>query len=109
MKQIFDWMREQFKEDIEWYETHGINEDFNRGIIGEANKGISLVDEAKAKWEADCCVWEAKRFFTFDDDDYDDSVDFVYEPHFDNHYHRDKSEWNYCPVCGKPIKISEVE
>lgn len=99
MKQIFDWMREQLEEDIEWYETHGINKDFNRGIIGEANKGISLVDEAEAKWESDCCEWKHREHY----------VNCFCKCYGIMVEHDMAIGFKFCPYCGKPIKISEVE
>ena len=96
MKQIFDWLREQ------------INSAPIVKLLGTEYIGIrrvkQIINKAEAKWEADCCEWKVKRFATFDD-----VMDFVCEPHFGNYYQRSKGEWNYCQVCGKPIKISEVE
>lgn len=34
---------EQLEEEIEWYETHGCNNDLNRGIIGATRKAIGIV------------------------------------------------------------------
>lgn len=44
---------------------------------------MNTINEAEAKWEAEVCEWEAL-----------------------GDYHK---SWKFCPYCGKPIKISEVE
>lgn len=57
------------------------------------------INEAEAKWEEDCCVW------TFMEGVEDcrcgcnsNHVDYMIV-----------TKYNYCPYCGKHIKISEVE
>lgn len=72
MNQIFDWLREQME-----------------------------VDEAEAKWEAECCEWVHKRYH----------ANCLCKCN-DNHFFLDYdlvSSFRVCPYCGKPIKISEVE
>lgn len=34
---------EQLEKEIEWYDTHGCNNDLNRGIIGATRKAIEIV------------------------------------------------------------------
>lgn len=38
-----DKVVEQLEKEIEWYETHGCNNDLNRGIIGATRKAIEIV------------------------------------------------------------------
>lgn len=89
MKQIFDWMRKQPLKAFKVYD----------GSIGvypcEVNR---LIDEAEAKWESDCCV--VNHF---------NGNRIVVEVHGNQFYRRCVDEWKFCPYCGKPIKISEVE
>ena len=99
MKKIFEWMREQFKEDIQWNGTHGANKDFSRGIAVEATRGFCLVDEAEAKWEAECCEWKSVSC-----DNWKPSCET------NSTYNVFGVAWfRRCPYCGKPIKIVEVE
>ena len=94
MKQIFDWLREQ-----------------NGKLIGEVhspadvvwnnavNMCISKIDEAEAKWKSEVCEW------TFMEGVEDCRCGC-------NGYHVDymvATKYNFCPYCGKRIKISEVE
>ena len=90
MKQIFDWMRKQPLKAFKVYD----------GSIGvypcEVNR---LIDEAEAKWEAECCEWKHKEYHTNCFCGHNECYaehDFVIS-------------WKFCPYCGKPIKISEVE
>ena len=89
MKQIFDWMRKQPLKAFEVYD----------GSIGvypcEVNR---LIDEAEAKWEADCCEWKPSM----------DTVN-IFEAHGKIMHDLLLKDMKYCPYCGKPIKISEVE
>lgn len=86
MKQIFDWMRKKPLKAFEVYD----------GSIGvypcEVNR---LIDEAEAKWEADCCIRVVGKPFTSSCGQKWDKWTDVGEP--------------YCSKCGKHIKISEVE
>lgn len=97
MKQIFDWLREQMNEllkpDIECFDCE---EDFEFELKRH-NKYLGLVNEAEAKWEADCCEWKP-----IDDDflEYRSNCDRISAVN---------SYWKACPFCRKPIKISEVE
>lgn len=92
MKQIFDWMRKKPLKAFEVYD----------GSIGvypcEINR---LIDEAEAKWEAECCEYEYHVAPSKD----------IYFLTRCNHRHNGRLSGDrpYCGFCGKPIKISEVE
>ena len=94
MKQIFNWLREQMRKHIytDFTETDSI----------EFLTAISLIDEAEAKWETDCCEWteliEYKQRVYANCRFTNDSLDAMSIGYF-----------KFCPYCGKPIKISEVE
>lgn len=88
MKQIFEWLRDyiyrnSYKNDVE--------------VITQED-ALAMVDEAEAKWESDCCEqWDIQKYATF-------------VPIHSIFYHVDESKyWKFCPHCGKPIKIVEVE
>ena len=97
MKQIFDWLREQVLEeaivDGELRSTEVVFlplQDF-----------VDLVDEAEAKWEADCCEWkledaEANLYVTKCE-----KRQLIFEGT------PTENDYKYCPYCGR--KISEVE
>ena len=89
MKQIFDLLREQMRKHI--------YTDFTDTDSIEFETAISLVDEAEAKWEADCCVWKYRSPASYA------------EAHGFWEFHDTVKGWKFCPYCGKPIKISEVE
>lgn len=59
-----------------------------------------IVDEAEAKWEAEVCEWKPTGLC--EPPRYLEAHDLIA-------YELDASLWKYCPICGKPIKISEVE
>ena len=86
MKQIFDWMRKKPLKAFEVYD----------GSIGvypcEINR---LIDEAEAKWESECCEWKWDK----EHHRYETSCEYTSQPH----------NYNFCPYCGKIIKIWEVE
>lgn len=58
-----------------------------------------LINEAEAKWEADCCEWEHKEHY----------VNCFCKCHGIMVEHDWAIGFKFCPYCGKPIKISEVE
>ncbi len=63
---------------------------------------LAEIDEAEAKWEADCCEWteliEYKQRVYANCRFTNDSLDAMSIGYF-----------KFCPYCGKRIKISEVE
>lgn len=89
MKQIFDWLRGAILDKAFKIYDGTIAVDIHD--IGE------LINEAEAKWEEDCCV--VNHF---------NGNRIVVEVHGNQFYRRCVDEWNFCPYCGKPIKISEV-
>ena len=94
MKQIFDWMRKKPLKAFEVYD----------GSIGvypcEVNR---LIDEAeaKAKWEAEVCNYTKLHTNSI--------VSGFVRLHEVPYMIEEVNRWNFCPYCGKPIKISEVE
>lgn len=59
-----------------------------------------IVDEAEAKWEAECCIWTKPS----------KEHGFIKNPHTGRIFSNEPSMQNvYCNTCGKPIKILEVE
>ena len=59
MKQIFDWLREQMqiKSDIIHHNWEETNDEKQFKCHTAYDDTIRMVDEAEAKWEADCCEW----------------------------------------------------
>lgn len=111
MKEIFDWLREQMrtrKGDAETRMHRLIDEDRgDRCVYSETDieefsantweDALSMLDEAEAKWEADCCEWTPNR--------YRKNICYTscgYAIQYADFY-------QHCPKCGKRIKISEVE
>lgn len=98
MKQIFDWLREQFdKQSI-----NGISEN---GLVVTSfihSKIAKLcIDEAEAKWESDCCEYNPRKAY---------KVGYCYTTGCGkDRTHTLGYDSKYCEYCGKPIKISEVE
>jgi hypothetical protein len=89
MKQIFDWLREQIGDK---------KENCSSITMIDVNRVHNIIDEAEAKWEADCCEqWYLKENATF------------MMIHGTSHLVDDAKYWKFCPYCGKPIKISGVE
>ena len=113
MKQIFDWLREQIetrKGDAETRMYRLIDEDRgDRCVYSETDveefsvntwaDALSILDEAEDKWESDCCEWKRLAI-----------GNSVWKTSCGKQktiiLNRDET---YCPYCGKPIKISEVE
>ena len=106
MKKIFDWMREQMHEarfpitDLKvGVKENGIQVTDDAVLFERANE---LINEAEAKWETDCCEWKQyhgkirKRWANCNSGTNDFNTFTL-------------KRFNFCPYCGKPIKISEVE
>ena len=98
MKQIFDWLREQIKESRMVVELKTPKK--NLDVIGFYTME-NIINEAEAKWESECCIWK-KNIYFFGGHDYSSGCG-TRIPLNSLEYHK------YCPFCGKPIKISEVE
>jgi hypothetical protein len=92
MKQIFDWLREQIVHTAE-----DVSPNMDKLLV--MYNVERLLNEAEAKWEADCCEWKQ------------------YETKYGTRYQNcrateapvDTFGFKFCPYCGNPIKISEVE
>ena len=122
---IFDWLREQMQSNSNASEAemyYMLDEDRGQcclysGIDLEEQKSktwidaISLVHEAEAKWEADCCEpipLDKEKYSSF----FNESFVFMGCSEGDEPRAFDRQavlDMVYCPYCGKPIKISEVE
>jgi hypothetical protein len=92
MKQIFDWLREQIEEK---------SVEVNNVAVVSLHNAIVSVNRAQLKWEADCCEWKRGS----------KNKDILFSPHeqVSTMYETYLPMYPYCSVCGKPIKISEVE
>ena len=91
MRWVFDWLREQMeKVKCEVYSPADVV--WNNSV----KMCFREVNEAEAKWEKDCCEWECQ-----------DRISVL--GHDKLMYTHTVRSWTYCPYCGKPIKISEVE
>ena len=97
MKQIFEWLREQTQEALV---SNKLRIGLGMKLVVPYNCFTDLINEAEAKWEAEVCEW--KRFKNFE---------LIIAPHDKTITLQtfDLKDYPYCPVCGKPIKISEVE
>ena len=89
MKKIFDWLREQMERSV--IPSH---------YYIDKNVVLKNINEAEAKWEKDCCEWKETGF---------SEPTRYFEAHDLMAYELDMCLWNYCPICGKSIKILEVE
>lgn len=104
MKQIFDWLREQIKdreitadfrtkEMIKNKDADGF--EIQAGKLMAFLETLTLINEAEAKWEKDCCIRVVGKPFTSSCGQKWDKWTDVGEP--------------YCSKCGKRTKIVEVE
>ena len=91
MKQIFDWLRGAILDKA--------FEGYNGQTLVDIHDVGNIINEAEAKWEADCC-----EYIHVEGVGYCSSGCGGYA-----HDYMLVSEWGFCPHCGKPIKISEVE
>ena len=88
IKDQFDWLREQIKD--------ASFRLFNEVVVYEESVQ-NLINEAEAKREEDCCEWKAHKYWYVHKTSCGMAI---------GDYHK---AWNFCPYCGKPIKIIEVE
>ena len=104
MKQIFDWLREQCKDRSEsCYKSYlKLKSDEDYGCSFAYAHAVDLINEAEAKWKNDCCEWK----FVRSDYLWESSCGHLY--HYDGHDLAERG-YTFCPLCGKRIKISEVE
>ena len=107
MKQIFDWLREQtetLKEKADVQRKKAMEEKatnfefYEAGRIYAFDDMIELINEAEAKWEADYCEWKPHI-----------ADKEIVEAHNFLHIKDNLFDWEFCPYCGKRIKIVEVE
>ena len=83
MKQIFDWLREQTQEALV---SNKLRIGLGMKLVVPYNCFTDLINEAEAKWEAENT--------------------YRCNGNYNDNY---KNALKVCPICGKPIKISEVE
>jgi len=95
MKQIFDDIRKEI--DIHSDKACFMPDDME--VIAESRLK-QILDEAEAKWEADCCEWKFNEF----EEQWETSCGVLLNPNSN-----DREATFYCCHCGKPIKILEVE
>ena len=74
---------------------------------GCANRRVSvkavlkIINEAEAKWEKDCCEWLKPKGSRCCTGCHNECGIYI--------EHEKVKQFNLCPICGKRIKISEVE
>lgn len=106
MKKIFDGLREEMQKRIDRCEandTPDIEEGRRMFILGKQGgleKAVELLDEAEAKWEADCCEWKLE-----------DAEANLYVTScgkgklvFEDMCTPTEDDYKFCPYCGKKIK-----
>lgn len=94
---VFDWLREQFGKIIG--EVHSPADVVWNNAVKMC---IEKVNEAEAKWEADCCEWKPAHL-------HGRTVFCNCFTRYDVLNKVDVECFTFCPYCGKSIKISEVE
>lgn len=94
MKKIFDDIRKEI--DIHSDEACFMPDDT---MVVSENELKQLLEEAEAKWKADCCEWKQ----------YEEKYGTRYQNCRATESPVDTFAFKFCPYCGKPIKISEVE
>ena len=113
MKEIFDSMREQFetrKIEAETRMSKLIDEEKGYGCVYSetdveefsANTwadAISIVDKAEEKWKEDCCEWVPFGYYQ----QHSTMCGMVHA------FNPKLISYEFCPYCGKRIKIAEVE
>ena len=92
MKQVFDWLREDI-------EANSID-CFGTDVIS-TNRAWALINEAEAKWEADCCEWK------LEDAEANLYVTSCEQRHLIFEDTPKENGYRFCPYCGR--KILEVE
>lgn len=101
---VFDWLREQINKNIysiPLQNNHGVK--FKAIDIADVE---NIINEAEAKWETDCCEWEG-----FDNSPIKEAEMWTYKTTCQMYIREEYTDthWKFCPYCGKPIKIVEVE
>ena len=97
MKQIFDWLREQ----IDKFSFFYASKDSARRKYIDCADLENIINEAEAKWESDCCEW---RLCDEEENVYDTSCR---NPHILIEGTPKENNYEYCPYCGKKIKVVE--
>ena len=105
MKQIFDWLREQIENKSNYepvdYDYCDMACSGEQGFIARED-ALDAINEAEAKWEAEVkvCEWKQEKYLNFALSTCTTSCGKRYDI---------SEDFKFCPYCGKPIKISEVE
>jgi DNA repair exonuclease SbcCD ATPase subunit len=74
-------------------------ENKNIGYYTAVNHAIEIVNQVAETYEQEVCEWVEKSV---------DSIKLVREPHRLRLFHTEEDR-QYCPYCGKKIKIKVVE
>lgn len=108
MKQIFDWLREQMHKtaninnscpsEMCWTRTSKNCDKCDLQSL-KVREIFEVINEAEAKWEADCCIWEHRKHY----------ANCLCKCNGIMVEHDLAIGFTTCPYCGKRIKISEVE
>ena len=99
IKKIFDWMRKEvLDEALIDGEMHSTED-----VYLSLHDIAEIINEAEAKWEADCCEWEHSVGSETKYPHHKTSCGVI------EHKGIIDSRIKFCPFCGKRIKISEVE
>ena len=93
MKEMFDWLREQIDKRSFIYAS----KDSARRKYIDCSDLDTIINEAEAKWKDACCEWKLILGNTF-----------VAAVSHENEVFT-QTDMKFCPYCGKPIKIAEVE
>lgn len=102
MKQIFDWLRGQI-------ETKAFRQGFSNDVFVRVEDVGNIINEAEAKWEADCCEWKLEENTGIAWHCADEKCS-TYNSSYIKNLRIVLEDFDcICPYCGKPIKISEVE
>lgn len=97
MKQIFDWLREQIKNNCHEVED-GDGEKYEVISIGNA---VNIITVGEVKWEADCCEWK------LEDEEANLYVTKCEQRQLIFEGTPTENGYKFCPYCGR--KILEVE
>lgn len=96
MKQIFDWLREQIKNNCHEIED-GDGEKYEVISIGNA---VNIITVGEAKWKADVCEWKYNETEDIWESSCGHLLIFMADGPKEN-------EYAFCPYCGR--RIAEVK
>lgn len=109
MKAIFDDIREKLNDYIEEYSDMDSNGLHNLKWCA-MQEALCVVNEAEQKWEEDVCEWKRTPRGMCENVNTDTSMMYYnYKSSCGWSTGNQGSRFKYCPMCGKKIKIREVE